>query len=152
MAANGYESQDTYEWWDSDTKYGQESKPLSQRRNAVTVNVDMPTWIAMPLILPFTALGWRCIIGACCGPFNCCGCPGLYWGATAWGLSVVIGAEDPIRVRVSRVEPGNDLGLWTMRYSKQGQSDIFSSAEAQAYGGAVTPFGGDYDSRLTRAD
>ena len=59
MAANGYESQDTYEWWDSDTKYGQESKPLSQRRNAVTVVVDMPEWFAMPLTLPLYYLAWH---------------------------------------------------------------------------------------------
>lgn len=150
MTDENYTSEDTYEWFDSDTKYGQESKSSSQRRNAVTVSVDMPNWTAFPLSMPLFYLAWECVGPWCCGPFECCNCYGA--AAIAWGLSVVTGAEDPIKVRVSQVEPENNLGLWTMRYSKQGQDNITSSAEAQAYGGSVLPHGSDYDSRLTRVD
>lgn len=147
MDDNRNELPDTYKWFDSDIKYGQESKPPSQRRNAVTVKVDIPKWIAFPLPMWLGAIGWICTPECHCS-MSCF----HWWGGAIWGLSVVTGADDPIKVRVSRVEPGNNLGLWTMRYSKQGQSDITSSAEAQAYGGSVLPHGKDYDSRLTSAN
>lgn len=125
--------------WNDTRKYGQ---PLTESpgANSVRVSVDKPTWIVVPLYLPLFYLGWV-PLSPCC----------FDWGLNIWGIAAVIGDTSPIELTVTRVEPEISLGLWQMRYHKEGEEGIISSAKGHAFGGMVLPFGPDYDSELTEA-
>lgn len=137
----------TYSWEES-LKYGQTSATQADKTNSVTVSVDTPSWTVIPLpgIIWFrgTIHEFGCKVCCCfcyCGPLP-----------TTWGLASVSGAEDPIRVEVTRMKPGTNLGLWKTSYKTTSGGNITSSAEAKAYGGSVLPAGSDYDSKLSKTE
>lgn len=132
--------------WNDTIKYGQPST-ASPGLNSVRVRVDTPTWVVVPLPLPIWIQAWLCCGKLVCVP--CCICVTVL--PMIWGIAAVIGDTSPIELTVTRVEPDISLGLWQMRYHKEGQGGIISSAEAHAHGGMVLPFGPDYDSELTEA-
>ena len=143
MEGDGYES-GLYSWQDTQ-KYGQTA---SAGTNSVTVTSSPPSWSVIPLPGIIWFLGTihkhHCIVCCCfcyCGPLP-----------TLWGIAAVTGATEPIRLRVTRVEPDINLGLWGMRYRKAGESGITSTSGGHAYGGSVLPFGSDYDSELTEVN
>lgn len=129
--------------WNDTIKYGQ-PPAASPGTNSVVVDVDTPSWTVVPL--PGVVF-WIATIPCPIQP-GCC-CFGV--GFMIWGINNVAGDTDPIEVTVTRVEPDIGLGLWQMRYRKEGENGITSYAEAHATGGSVRPFGADYDSKLTEA-
>lgn len=141
MDDKGYKS-GFYAWHDT-RKYGQPST-ASLGTNSVLVDVDTPSWVVVPLPGYMYWNAWvPCLAGECC---TC-----ISGGFMIWAVAAVIGDADPIEVTVTRVEPDINLGLWQMRYHKEGESGIISSAKGHAHGGLVLPFGPDYDSELTEA-
>lgn len=148
MEDKRYEDENTYSWEES-LKYGQTSATQSDKTNSVTVSVDTPSWTVIPLPGIIAVLGKSpCPIKPIC----CCNCWCMIGVATTWGLASVSGGEDPIRVEVTRVKPGTNLGLWKTNYKTTSGGNITSSAEAHAYGGSVLPAGDDYDSELTKTE
>lgn len=139
MDSGGYAA-GIYSWQDT-RKYGQTA---SAGINSVSVTSNPPSWSVIPLPGPIVFLGtilkFDCIVCCCfcyCGPL-----PTLY------GIAKVSGDTKPIGLSVTRVEPDINLGLWTMRYRKEGEAGITSTSSGRAYGGSVMPFGSDYDSEL----
>lgn len=143
MEGGGYAS-GIYSWQDAQ-KYGQRA---SAGTNSVTVSSSPPSWSVIPLpgIIVFRGLVLAPPKPPCC--WVCCGPPVL---PTLWGIAAVTGATRPIRLRVTRIEPDINLGLWGMRYRKENEAGITSTSQGHAYGGSVMPFGSDYDSELTEA-
>lgn len=138
MDTKGYKS-GLYRWSEG-LKYGQTA---SAGDNKVRVKSKPPSWIVVPLpgLIWFQGSG----MDVCCA---FCNCEPLL---TLWGIAAVIGATDPIKLTVTRVEPDINLGLWKMRYRKAGEAGISSNSKAHAHGGCVLPFCPDYDSELTDA-
>lgn len=141
MERDGFES-GAYRWEDK-IKYGQTQ---SAGTNSVRVSAEPPGWSVIPLPGVIVFRGHTDVKDCPCW---CCGPPVL---PTLWGIAKVTGDTDPIKLSVTRVEPDINVGLWQMRYHKEGEAGITSYAEGQAYGGSVLPFGHDYDSRLKRAE
>ena len=148
MEDKKYEKENTYSWEES-LKYGQTNATQADRINSVTVEVETPSWLVTPLpgIMVFLPKEVSPEDELCC--YGCCGSPVL---PTTWGLASVIGAEDPVKVKVTRVKPGTNLGLWKTSYKTTSGGNIISSAEAHAYGGSVLPAGDDYDSELSKTE
>lgn len=144
MEDEEYKDEDSYTW-DDDLKYGQTESTQPNRVNSVTVKVEVPSWGIVPLPGIIWFLGTGCKVHCCC--FCYCGPLG-----TTWGIAAVTGSEDPIKVKVTGVKPGTNLGLWKTKYKTTSGGDITSSAEAEAYGGSVLPVGSDYDSKLTKTE
>lgn len=142
MEDGGYAS-GMYSWQDTQ-KYGQTARGT----NSVTVSSSPPGWSVIPLpgIIVFRGLVLAPPKPPCC--WVCCGPPVL---PTLWGIAKVTGDTKPIRLRVTRIEPDINLGLWGMRYRKESEAGITSTSQGHAYGGSVMPFGSDYDSELTEA-
>lgn len=136
--------------WQDPTKYGQAS---SAGGNYVHVTSTPPSWKVMPLpgVIWFTGGLVPVPIGPTCPCCLCCYCGPL---PTLWGIAAVAGDTSPIKVKVTRVEPGANLGLWNMTYDEGATAGkgISSSSWAQAYGGCVLPFCPNYDSRLSDAE
>jgi len=148
MEDKKYEDENTYSWEES-LKYGQTNATQADRINSVTVEVETPSWSVIPLPGIIAVLGKSPCPAK---PKCCCNCWCLIGVATTWGLASVSGAEDPIRVEVTRVKPGTNLGLWKTNYKTASGGNIISSAEAHAYGGSVLPAGDDYDSELSKTE
>lgn len=149
MENETYKDENTYSWNES-LKYGQTNATQSDRTNSVTVSVDTPSWTVIPLPGVIAVLGHG---GPCpTHPVCCCECWCMIGVATTWGIASVSGAEDPIEVRVTRVKPGTNLGLWRTNYKTASGDNIISYAEAKAYGGSVLPVGDDYDSKLSKTE
>lgn len=140
MEGDGFESGE-YRWQDTQ-KYGQTA---SAGENYVRVSAQAPSWGVIPLPGGIFWIAW-----VPCKKGKCCICIG--GGPTLYGIAAVTGATDPIRMSVSRVEPDIHIGLWQMRYRREGESGITSVSSGHAYGGSVLPFGSDYDSELTEAN
>jgi len=148
MENKTYEDENTYSWEES-LKYGQTNTTQADKTNSVTVIVETPSWSVIPLPGIIAVLGKSpCPIKPVC----CCNCWCMIGVATTWGLASVSGGEDPIRVKVTRVKPGTNLGLWKTSYKTASGGNIISSAEAHAYGGSVLPAGDDYDSELSKTE
>ena len=148
MENKTYEDENTYSWEES-LKYGQTNATQPDRTSSVKVEVDVPSWTVIPLPGVIAVLGESpCPIKPVC----CCNCWCMIGVATTWGIASVSGDTDPVKVRVTRVKPGTNLGLWKTRYKTSSGGDISSYAEAEAYGGSVLPAGSDYDSQLTKTE
>jgi hypothetical protein len=131
MKDKGYES-GQYSWTDKNRK-----------ENSVKVEVDAPAYfILVPMSGVIFLRGQTYIDGS----WTCKGCTARL--PTIAAIATAINAEKPLSVKVTRVEPQADLGIWNMKYAKQGERGITSYSKAKAYGGMVIPFVADYDSKI----